>query len=152
MASGHEKSPDYGGAEPKRLSESLKQGILLVVTGLAVSFVRHGLETHWHSWSSYEQFFLYWIIHTIGVAMLAGISGLVISFNHQRFLGYKKDDMDAFMFYALMTILIATIAIAIVANWVPSDDDDAAASTITIADTGGYDDVHLIDCCDAGLR
>jgi hypothetical protein len=42
---------------------------LLVVTGLVVAFVRHGVERHWKPWSSWEQFFGYWFIRSLVVLL-----------------------------------------------------------------------------------
>jgi len=102
---------------------------LVIFTGLVVAFVRHGVQYHWKSWDSYEDFFLSWFVHTLGVILLMGIALAAIIYSHKFFLGYDvKENARWLTFYILMTILVAALGIAFVANAPPSDDlDDSSA-------------------------
>jgi hypothetical protein len=102
-----------------------KEGVLLVVTGLAVAYVRHGLEDNWGAWESFEQFFAGWFIHTMGLALFMAIAGAAIWRFQKFFLGRKResDDFDELSYVVLMTVLVGTIFIFIVAHWSPSDGE-----------------------------
>ena len=39
------------------------QTLLLVLAGLVVSVVRHGLETNWGPWGGVEYFLAWWLVH-----------------------------------------------------------------------------------------
>jgi hypothetical protein len=97
-----------------------------VATGLIVAWLRHGLQHHWRSFASWEQFFGYWFIHTIGVAVFTVFAAAAIIGTHKFFIGAKwkdSDGGDVVAFYVVMTVLIGAIFVAVVANSVPSDDD-----------------------------
>lgn len=97
---------------------------LVVFTGLVVTWVRQGLEHHWHSFSSWESFFSGWFIHTIGVFMLGGFGAVAIMGTHKFFMGSEcKEDIETLMFYVVITVLVGAFAIAIVAN-APMDDEN----------------------------
>jgi hypothetical protein len=90
-----------------------------------VSWVRQGLEHQWHSFSSWEQFFISWLIHTIGVSILSVLAAFAIMRSHKFFLGTEwKDDLEKLVFYAVVTVLVGTVAVAVVANTPPLDDED----------------------------
>jgi hypothetical protein len=59
-----------------RVSREFKLYSLYFVTGLVVTFVRHGVRTHWTSFESIEQFFEYWLIYLIALAVFVGRSFL----------------------------------------------------------------------------
>ena len=59
---------------------------LQIVTGLALTFARHELETHQVVWDTFEQFLVSWIIHTVGLVVLVGIAPAILRF-HKLFLG-----------------------------------------------------------------
>jgi len=59
---------------------------LLVATGLIVSWVRHGLQHHWRGFGSWDSFFSWWFIHTIGVAVFSVFAAATIIGTHKRFL------------------------------------------------------------------
>jgi hypothetical protein len=44
---------------------------LVVITGLIVSFVRQGIQHHWHGFASWESFFTSWFIHTVAVSVFS---------------------------------------------------------------------------------
>jgi hypothetical protein len=52
-----------------------KQGALWVLTGLAVAYVRHGLETNWAWWESVEQFLIAWFVHSMRLALFIVVAG-----------------------------------------------------------------------------
>lgn len=107
---------------------------LIVFTGLVVSWVRHGLQYHWKPWDSWEDFFLYWFIHTIGVTLLMAASMAAIIFSHKFFLGYdKKDYGRELTFYIMMTILACALSIAFLALRGPSDDLDDSSAIVMFA-------------------
>jgi hypothetical protein len=59
--------------------------------GLAVAYVRHGVQYHWRSWDSWGDFFGAWLVHTMGVALLIGVALAAIIYSHKFFLGYSKE-------------------------------------------------------------
>jgi hypothetical protein len=98
---------------------------LVVVTGLIVSWVRQGLQHHWHGFSSWESFFISWFIHAIGVSVFSAFAAATIIGTHKFFLDDEwKGDVERVAFYAMMTVLVGAFAIAVVAN-APEVDDDA---------------------------
>ncbi len=111
-----------------------RQIALVIFTGLVVAWVRHGLQYHWKSWDSWEDFFIAWFIHTMGVALLMAASLAAIIFTHKFFRGYNKEDYSEITFYVLMTILIGALGIAFLALRGPSDDyDDSSAYAVYAA-------------------
>ena len=111
-----------------------REGALIIFTGLVVAWVRHGLQHHWKSWGSWEDFFLAWFIHTMGVGLLAAVSAAAIILSHKFFLGYDKNDYGReLFFYVMMTILVGALGIAFVALKPPSDDyDDSSAIVVFV--------------------
>jgi hypothetical protein len=98
---------------------------LVIVTGLIVSWVRHGVQHHWHGYESWESFFSWWFIHTIGVSVFSVFAGAAIMGTHEFFLGEKwKGNVGDVAFYVVMTVLVGAFAIAVVAN-APISDEDA---------------------------
>jgi L-cystine uptake protein TcyP (sodium:dicarboxylate symporter family) len=91
---------------------------LLVVTGLVVSWIAHGLDTHWKSFPSWRVFFGSWLIHTLGIVILvAVVGGAIVRF----FLGLEHNgDHAKLTFYVVMTVLVSAICIAIIAKGTPS--------------------------------
>lgn len=97
---------------------------LLIVTGLIVSFVRQGIQHHWHGFASWESFLISWFIHTIGVSVFSAFAAAAIMGTHKFFLGDKwEGDVGDVVFYVVMTVLVGAFAIAVVAN-APEVDDD----------------------------
>lgn len=98
---------------------------LVVVTALVVTWVRQGVQHHWHGFSSWEGFFISWFIHTIAVSLFSVFAAATLVGTHKFFLGddYKGDNEDL-VFYVVMTVLVGAFAIAVVAN-APDVDDDA---------------------------
>jgi hypothetical protein len=111
--------------KPVVISEKTKQGILLVVTGFAVSYTRHGLQYQWHAWESIEAFFVGWFVHTAGLLLFLMVAVIAIAKSYEFFLGVKRksDDFDELVFMVLMTVLVGAIFIFVVAHWVPSDEE-----------------------------
>jgi hypothetical protein len=108
---------------------------LIIFTGLVVAWVRHGLQYHWKAFASWEDFFLSWFIHTMGVVLLMGVALAAIIYSHKYFLGYdSKDNGREMTFYIQMTILVAALGIAFLALRGPSDDDYDDSSAIVIFD------------------
>lgn len=107
---------------------------LVIFTGLVVAWVRHGLQYHWKAWDSWEDFFIAWFIHTMGVALLMGVSLAAIIYSHKFFLGYdRKDYGRELTFYIVMTILVTALGIAFIALRPPSDDfDDSSAFVVFV--------------------
>ena len=95
-----------------RWNTETKGVALTVFTGLTVSWLRHGLDTHWKSFASWEQFFL-----------SAFVAGAILA-GHRFFLGSEfKDSYDRLTFYIVMTLLVSAISVAVIANNAPSDLD-----------------------------
>jgi hypothetical protein len=94
---------------------------LLVATGLVVSWVTHGLETDWKSFPSWWLFSASWLIHTLGVVVLAALAGATIVATHRFFLGSDHNgDHAGLTFYIVMTVLVGAICVAIIAKGKPS--------------------------------
>jgi hypothetical protein len=99
---------------------------LVIVTGLIVTWVRQGIQHHWHGFASWESFFISWFIHTIAVSIFSVFAGVAIVGTHKFFLGAGyNDETEKLVFYVVMTVLVGAFAIAIVANAPGVDDDDA---------------------------
>lgn len=97
---------------------------LLVATGLIVSWVRHGLQHQWHGFESWESFFTWWFIHTIGVGVFSVFAAAAVIGTHRFFLDDDwKGDHEHLVFYVVVTVLVGAFAIAVVANASASDDD-----------------------------
>ena len=97
---------------------------LQIVTGLAVAFVRHDLEEHRLRWESFGQFLVSWIIYAVAVLVLTAFAAFAIIRFHKFFLGYEHKgtgEYEQLKFYVVMTVLVATICIFLVANYGPSD-------------------------------
>jgi hypothetical protein len=98
-----------------RWNPEIKRIALVVFTGLVVAWVRQGLEHHWKSFASWEDFFLSWFIYTQVVALLAVFAGGAIIGTHRFFVGSEYgDDYDKLIFYVVMTALISAIFIALI--------------------------------------
>ena len=81
------------------------------------------------AWDSWEDFLVAWFVHTMGVTLLMAIAAAAIIYSHKFFLGYaKKSYSRGLTFYIAMTILVATIGIAFIANAPPSDDYDDSSN------------------------
>lgn len=106
---------------------------LVIFTGLMVAWVRHGLTHHWHGWDSWGDFLAEWFVHTMGVVLLMGVAFAAIIYSHKFFLGYSKESYGRELtFYIVITILVASIGIVVVAHWPASDDDFDDSSTFTL--------------------
>src|SRR5215469_15548472 len=94
---------------------------LLLVTGLVVSWVTHGLQTQWGSFSSWRLFFGSWLIHTLGVVVLVAVVGAATVATHRFFLGSEHNgDHATLTFYVVTTVLIGAISVAFIARGAPS--------------------------------
>ena len=99
---------------------------LVILTGLIVSWVRHGLQHHWLGFDSWGDVFVSWFIHTLGVSIFSGFAAAAIMGAHKFFVGAEcKEDMETLAFYVVMTVLLGAFAVAILANVRTVDDDDA---------------------------
>jgi hypothetical protein len=108
-------------------SKETREFGLLLITGLVVAFVRHGVEEHWKPWRSWEQLFVYWFIHTIGLVLLTGVVLAAIVVSHRFFLGHQRPDYADVTFYILMTVLVGALGVVVLGHWAPSDDDYSLA-------------------------
>jgi hypothetical protein len=106
----------------------VRWGGLYVVTGLAVSWVRHGVQYHWRPFSSWEDFFASWFLHCLGVGVLVAAAVIAISWTHKFFLGRNLElkQGDELGFYIVMTVLVVALAIALLAKAQPLDDDESS--------------------------
>jgi len=101
-----------------------REGLLIIITGLVVAFVRHALAHHWKSWDTWGDFFIAWFIHGFAVMVFTAIAVAAIIYTQQFFLGHDKMDMEAISFYIVMTVLVGALFIWFIAmNWSPDDDD-----------------------------
>ena len=108
------------------MSTELRLIGLQVVTGLAVAFVRHDLQNPRVAWDSLANFAASWFIHTIAVMVLMAIAFASILRFHKFFLGYEakgfKNEVEALSYYVLMTVLVASVCIFLMAHYTPTDE------------------------------
>jgi hypothetical protein len=79
-------------------SKETRELLLVIITGLVVSQVRHGLEHHWKSWDTWEVFFAAWFINAFAVAVVTAVALAAITFTHKFFPrtrknGYARHDL-----------------------------------------------------------
>lgn len=107
-----------------RVSREFKLYSLYFVTGLVVTFVRHGVRTHWTSLESVEQFFEYWLIYLIVLAIFVAIAGAFIFATSYYFIGYPsaqlRDRLAEVQFHVVMTILVVVVLMFLLSKFVPS--------------------------------
>jgi hypothetical protein len=104
------------------LPREFKLYSLFFATGLIITFVQHGVTTHWDSLASVEQFFEYWLIYLIALALFVVIAGAGIFATSEFFLGYKHhfgDRMSELAFHIIATVLIATILAFGLSQYIP---------------------------------
>ncbi|WP_100177262.1 hypothetical protein [Bradyrhizobium nitroreducens] len=65
---------------------------LVVFTGWVVTWVRQGVEHHWHGFSSWESFFLAWFIHAIGVSIFSVFAAASIVGNRLKELKQRASE------------------------------------------------------------
>src|SRR5262245_29347931 len=107
-----------------RLSREFRLFALFFLTGLAMTFASHGVKTHWDSLDSVEQFFEYWLIYSIPLAVLTAIAAATIFACSEFFLGYRLqfgDRLSEVVFHVLMTVLVVVILGFLVWRYVPMD-------------------------------
>ena len=71
-----------------------------------------------------EQFFEYWLIYSIPLALLVAIVAAVIFATSEFFLGYRLlfgDRFSEVVFHILMTVLVVVILGFLVWRYVPMD-------------------------------
>jgi len=108
------------------LTPERKRIILVVFTGLFVSWVRQGLRTHFEKgYPSWGDFFAMWFISTLAVAVAAALAAGAIFMAHRFFLDEEyKGNLDKLFFYAVMTILVGAILLILGASAGDPDDWD----------------------------
>lgn len=107
-----------------RVSREFKLYSLYFVTGLAVTFVRHGVRTHWASLESVEQFFEYWLVYLIALAVFVALTGAIIFATSQYFIGYPSaqfgDRLAEIQFHIVVTILVVVVLMFVLSKFIPS--------------------------------
>jgi hypothetical protein len=108
-----------------KVTSRTKECVLWVTTGLALAYVRHGVETGWASWGSLERFFSYWFIHTMGLSVFIVLAGAIIDRFHEFFLGYRRENFGYadLIYVILMTVLMGAACVVLIAHWSPSADE-----------------------------
>jgi hypothetical protein len=105
------------------LSLSAKRNILLALTGLVVAYVRQVVQYHQYSWESVTQFFAFWFVHYIGIALLAALAYFFLNRTRVFFFGPDPArpplDIDAALIYVSIVVLVAPVAIFVLAHWLP---------------------------------
>jgi hypothetical protein len=111
------------------MKEEIKEPVLWGVTSWAVTFVRHGIQHNFKGWDSWGDFFIAWFIHLAALGLFFAFAAATIIHFHKFWLGIAfpyntyKDGDKAVRIYILLTVLIATIGIAMVATAGPFEDD-----------------------------
>ena len=107
-----------------RVSREFKLYSLYFVTSLAVTFVRHGVRTHWTSLESVEQFFEYWLIYLIGLGVTVAITGAIIFATSHYFIGYPSapfgERLAEIQFHVVTTILVVVVLMFVLSKFIPS--------------------------------
>jgi hypothetical protein len=100
-----------------RLGPQTKIALLWIITGLAVAFVRHGIHLKSALYEVLEDFFGYWLMYTVALALFVPTTAFLIDRYHTSILGRKiscpKDDLIA---YVLVTVLMVTVAVLVLAH------------------------------------
>jgi len=107
-----------------RVSREFKLFSLYFITGLAVTFVRHGVRTHWSSLESVEQFFEYWLFYLLALAALVAITASIIFATTKYMLGYPQASFSERLyevpFHVVTTVLVVVVLMFLLANFAPS--------------------------------
>jgi hypothetical protein len=107
-----------------RVSREFKLYSLYFVAGLVVTFVRHGVRTHWTSLESVEQFFEYWLIYLIGLGVIVAITGAIIFATSHYFIGYPSapfsERLAEMQFHIVTTILVVVVLMFVLSKLIPS--------------------------------
>jgi hypothetical protein len=110
-----------------RLSREFKLFALFFITALVVTFVRHGLTTHWESLESVEQFFEYWLVNLIALAVFVAISAAAILASSKFFLGLSGERFGERLvqvqFHVVMAILVGVILLFLLMELLPGEYD-----------------------------
>lgn len=67
-------------------------------------------------WATVGTLLTGWFMNTMGVLLLGAIAGACIKRYHRFFVGAPEPSVDAVMFCVVMTVLVATISIYVMAN------------------------------------
>ncbi len=110
-----------------RLSREFKLFSLFFIAALVVTFVRHGLATHWESLESVEQFFEYWLVNLIAVAIFVAITAGAILASSKFFMGLNGERFGErlvqIQFHLVMAVLVGVILLFIVMELLPGEYD-----------------------------
>jgi hypothetical protein len=108
------------------LTPARKRTLLVIFTGLVVSWVSKGLRTHFQKgYPSWGDFFAFWFISTVGVLIASALAAGAIFMAHRFFLDEEyKGDHDKLFFYIVMTILVVAILLAVGSTGSPDDWDN----------------------------
>jgi len=108
-----------------RLSREFKMFALFFTTALVVTFVRHGLKTHWEALESVEQFFEYWLVNLIALAVFLAISVGAILACSKFFLGLPGERLGErlvqIQFHVVMAILVGVILLFLLMDLMPGE-------------------------------
>jgi hypothetical protein len=77
---------------------------LVILTGLVVAWVRHGLQYHWKLWDSWRNFFTSWFVHATAVFLLMVVALWAIIYTHKFFLGRDMEGNYARQFNRLFDL------------------------------------------------
>jgi hypothetical protein len=88
-------------------SKETREVLLVIITGLVVAYVRHGLEHHWKSWDTWQDFFATWFVDVFAVAVSIAIAYAAIMATHKFFLGREMPDLPLVPLPPFMTSITA---------------------------------------------
>ena len=110
-----------------RLSREFMLFSLFFITALVVTFVRHGLTTHWESLESVEQFFEYWLVNLIALAIFVAIAGGAILASSKFFMGLSGERLGErlvqIQFHLVMAVLVGVILLFLLLELLPAEYD-----------------------------
>lgn len=107
-----------------QLSERTKLSSLYAGTSLLFTVVRHRISGYGYAWNSIEQFLGSWLVHGLGLIILAIVTGATIAKYRGLVLDNAggKPSMEELEFHVIVATLVATLAALVISYWPISDD------------------------------
>ena len=101
---------------------------LAATAGLVVAYVRHAIQYQRYSWDSILEFLGWWFIHYIAVIIVLGLAYAFTRGNASLLLGrsetLRKLTLEEGIIYGCIIVIIASVAVFFIANWVPVGTDE----------------------------
>ncbi len=109
------------------MSREFKMFSLFFITALVVTFVRHALTTYWESLDSVEQFFEYWLVNLVALAIFVALTAGAILASSRFFMGLSGERIGErlvqIQFHLVMAVLVGAILLFILMELLPGEYD-----------------------------